>query len=414
MKKSLLFLQIILLLLGSYFPRFNSVDIIGPQWFYLSIVNLLIFVSISLKHRYVYVKILKKFKEIKFFLAFIFFSFLSITTAINFSEAYITSINYFILFISFLHFNVILYLLRSQNVKFSFKKLLSFLLIIELIDPLFYLLPDFFNGNIDFGAKRYYGLAYNINILAFSLSIKIPLLIFFIKKESGKFKYLLFSVYVLTLLTLFVLGTRSATYSIIIIILSIIIYDVLFSNKTNFSFYLKILIPLIIAPFLLTLSTENISKKILNNATSIINEDDSSINYRINFYKHALKSIQKNPLLGIGVGNWKLFSIEYDKENLEEYTVPYHAHNDFLQITAESGLLAGLSYLLIYLMYLFRSINEFLLNKNYRFLFFSILPIFIFFVDSSLNFPIARPISMLFILFLIAFNNIYKEDEKSN
>lgn len=412
MKKYLLLSQLILLLLGSYFPRFNSVDIIGPQWFYLSIVNFLIFLEISFSNSSVYIEMLKKFREIKFFLAFIIFSFISISSAINKSEAYITSINYFILFVSFLHFNTILYLLQNQNIKFSLKKLVSFLLVIELIDPLLYLIPDALNGSIDFGAKRYYGLAYNINILAFSLSIKIPLLIYFLKKELGKFRHLLLLIYIFLILLLFVLGTRSATYSLLIIILSVLVYNIFCIKNRKISFYIKVLIPIIFAPAILTLSTETISEKIISNAKSIISENDSSINYRINFYKHAINSIKKNPLQGIGVGNWKLFSIEYDKENLEEYTVPYHAHNDFLQITAESGILAGVSYILIFLSYLFGSINKFLVNKSYKILYFSILPIFIFFVDSSLNFPIARPISMLFILFLISYNNNFKGYEE--
>ena len=58
--------------------------------------------------------------------------------------------------------------------------------------------------------------------------------------------------------------------------------------------------------------------------------------------------ISKNPLLGLGIGNWKFKSIEYDGKNMMEYTVPFYAHNDFLQIGAEIGIL-GLAFYLLFI-----------------------------------------------------------------
>ena len=78
---------------------------------------------------------------------------------------------------------------------------------------------------------------------------------------------------------------------------------------------------------------------IINDRVSSINIDreDDSIDERLRFYSAAVKSISKNPILGIGIGNWKIETIRYDAKNLEGYRVPNHAHNDFLQVTAESG-----------------------------------------------------------------------------
>ena len=47
--------------------------------------------------------------------------------------------------------------------------------------------------------------------------------------------------------------------------------------------------------------------------------------------------IKSNPILGVGLGNWKLKSIEYDAKDIEGYVVPYHAHSDFIQLGAELG-----------------------------------------------------------------------------
>ena len=48
-----------------------------------------------------------------------------------------------------------------------------------------------------------------------------------------------------------------------------------------------------------------------------------------------LTHITSNPIFGTGLGNWKLKSIDYDKNDINGYVVPYHAHSDFIQLGAE-------------------------------------------------------------------------------
>ena len=43
-------------------------------------------------------------------------------------------------------------------------------------------------------------------------------------------------------------------------------------------------------------------------------------------------------------------SIDYDKEDIVGYVIPYHAHNDHLQLLAEIGLFGYLFYLLIFIL----------------------------------------------------------------
>ena len=69
---------------------------------------------------------------------------------------------------------------------------------------------------------------------------------------------------------------------------------------------------------------------------------DGSVNERLNFFNAAIKSIINNPILGIGYGNWKIKSCDLNKDIIKSYRVPYFAHNDFLQITAEIGIVGGL------------------------------------------------------------------------
>ena len=81
-----------------------------------------------------------------------------------------------------------------------------------------------------------------------------------------------------------------------------------------------------------------------NRVTSIINnQDDRSASERIRFYSGAIKYISSNPILGCGIGNWRIMSIKYDAENMFSYIVPYFAHNDFIEIFAETGILGFFS-----------------------------------------------------------------------
>ena len=115
----------------------------------------------------------------------------------------------------------------------------------------------------------------------------------------------------------------------------------------------------------------------------------------------AVKSIMQYPILGIGIGNWKIKSIEYAGVDVNGYTVPYHTHNDFLQISAEIGVIGGIIYLMIYLIPIYQVLiklkNRVLDNLNLVYL----LIISSIFIDSMLNFPIARPVNHIFLLFTL-------------
>ena len=65
------------------------------------------------------------------------------------------------------------------------------------------------------------------------------------------------------------------------------------------------------------------------------------------YWGDAWEYIKENPIFASGLGNWKIESIDKGKEHISGYTVPYHAHNDFIHVFAETGILGGLSILTI-------------------------------------------------------------------
>jgi len=125
------------------------------------------------------------------------------------------------------------------------------------------------------------------------------------------------------------------------------------------------------------------------------------------YYKNAIQAMFDQPLLGYGIGNWKVVSIKYAKDFIHGYEVPYHAHNDFLQIGAETGIIGFLSYLFIFLFLLYKLIWSILSNrvnqnkKEFYLAFF--LCVLIYSLDSSINFPRARPVNIINLTLVIGF-----------
>ena len=72
------------------------------------------------------------------------------------------------------------------------------------------------------------------------------------------------------------------------------------------------------------------------------------------------KSFLDNPILGIGVGNWEIESVKYDRKEMDDYIVPYHAHNDYLEILAESGIPALIFYFGVLFFMIFIILKKFL------------------------------------------------------
>jgi O-antigen ligase len=203
--------------------------------------------------------------------------------------------------------------------------------------------------------------------------------------------------------SLFFLLTRGAFLAFILITAFIFFYKLIKDFKLVI---VKTIISVIILFTSFQVSTiimdSNKSNVIIDRVTSIqLNNSDESINQRLRYSSHAITSISKTPLLGIGIGNWKFISIDYDSKNMQEYIVPSFVHNDFLHIGAEIGILG----LIFYVLYIF---NPFILLIKKIFsskeTFFDVILLSMISVclnDSLLNFPVARPISHIFLIFLI-------------
>ncbi len=416
-------------LLGSYFfcyaiPQyipnlFYVYDRIAAQLLFLTILNIIAFLLIIRKNTFKqFFSTYKSKYHFYSYLGFVLFSSFSLVVAENLTEGLVSLTKVMTFFLSFI---IILFLSQSQ--KINFLKIFIFFTIIALsiesglINYLFYD-SVITNGNFLQRGNEFKGLAANINISSFSIALKIPVLIYIIfSKQKRYLKFLCFILIYSSLLTILLLLSRAAILAIVFISISLFCMFLFNYNKFNNRNFLGV----ILAVFLSFVSYQLINDKnpsdlIVDRFSTITDPaTDGSVKERLNFYTTAFQSIKNNPILGVGVGNWKIISIKYSKDIIKEYVVPYFVHNDFLQVMAEIGILGGLLYL-FYIFYPFIiSFREVLTKKTFSLNFMIFLILGVYIIDSMLNFPMDRSITFVYLIFSIAlfyqliFNKIYEK-----
>ena len=112
----------------------------------------------------------------------------------------------------------------------------------------------------------------------------------------------------------------------------------------------------------------------------------------------------KSPLIGLGLGSWKIKSVDTDKENILSYVIPYTVHNDFLENAVELGLIGLILFMLIFYYPVKYSISDYF-KSNDPFTLCLIAIMIIYIVDSNLNFPAIRASQLFFLAIFI--NLIY-------
>ena len=384
-------------------------DRAAPQMLYLSIINfgsiVYIFYKFSLKDIAIYIKENKSFL---YYSIFIFISGVSIIVSENKIESIVIYSQYITYFITFF---VVLVIIKSH--KFNFKDFFLKILMISVAVETFavlYNVIDFviINGNPFYRSNDFRGLSGNINITAFSIVAKAPVILYFmLSKQSKLILSICYVLFFMVCSSLFFLLTRGAFLAFVLIIGFVFMYKLIKDFKRSL---LKILI--CIGVFILSFQTttvimdSNESNLIVDRVSSVkLDNTDESINQRLRYYSHSIKMISKSPLIGIGIGNWKLKSIEYDSQYMLEYIVPYYAHNDFLHIGAEIGILGMLFYIFFMISPLIIILKKIYSSKETFFEVTLLAILFVCIIDSSLNFPIGRPISHILLIFLIVLFN---------
>jgi O-antigen ligase len=256
--------------------------------------------------------------------------------------------------------------------------------------------------------------------------MKIPfVLLVYHQYKSRLVKFISFFILTIVITNLLFLGSRASFISLFLIFTTYVLF-ILFKNRDelNLSFLLKHLhIPVIlILSFLFFNSnvTQDDQGTIQNRVSSFVVEDlDESSLQRIRFYKQALKFSLENPLMGAGIGNWKVISVKLDKDYITSYIVPYVLHNDFLEVLGETNIIGLFFYVLFFISIFYMIKKSYFYNNtkssDYKYVL-VLLSLIAYRVDASLNFPLYRALmqislllTLLYVLKLHSMNKISKK-----
>lgn len=394
---------ILLLSFIPFIPEFGVIDIIGVQFYYLAITQTLVFIYLFFfKRQILSDSIFSNNPSIIFYSIFVFISFLSISWSFNRVEALIEGLRLFCTLISFIN----LFALISIE---KFNRKLVFLIFvalstIESINIFKIFIENYSFLNPPSRLRVFQGFSYNQNVSAFSILFKIPIIFYLALKSKKRFNsFFLYCIIGISFFDILIIGSRGAILSLGIIS---IIYLICFLSK--FFEYKKIKKPLFIyfSLLFLTVTTQFFLYKnsdSLKATDRISSYNDESVNYRLNFYENSINTFLEYPFTGVGIGNWKITSIDKLGKVIQDYNIPYHVHNDFLQVAAETGIIGLLFFVLFFITPLFMALKKMILKDKNKLIILTLsISSLTFIADSLVNFPRARPYSLL--NFLYAFS----------
>ena len=301
-------------------------------------------------------------------------------------------------------------LITHFTVEYGYKDLINSLVIFSLLVSFIYIyqyainysnimaLEKAWQRNSEFdkiaSSMGHKNLLSSINFLLF------PFLFysFIIKKNIWRFLSLL-SIF-LIFLVLIQTQTRAVFAASFISIISYIII-----RRKNITFR-KVIFSLSFLIFLLSLSYIVIKKTDRVDAlkSEIKKTFEFSTTSRYKLYSSTLKLINDNPFIGVGPGNWKIsvwqYGLYFDSFGKSFAQRP---HNDFLWIFAQGGFIAGISYILLFIILLRDSYSIYKRKSGEEAVFFGLIfsVILGYGFISLVDFPVER-ISHIVIFLILA------------
>jgi O-antigen ligase/tetratricopeptide (TPR) repeat protein len=402
----LLLIVAALYLIVHFIPDFGGADVMGAQWLYTSVLDILV-LGYLLWNRKDYAESIAAVFSQKFTLLYTFYfvwALASVSYAINVTEAIVCLARLVSTFFIFTNIAILLY---QKDIK-SYYLPISFLISIVLFYDSLQMLVGFSNNmytmNLDQNILSLKGNNGNKNVMAASLLIKVPFALFVAlrSKLAGRIFGLL-SIFI-GVFALFVLNTRSTYVGLLLIIILFTVTTIYYrykDDKNKIALQLGYLVvPVVIAFFCANLVLGNAIKmqesqggygtvtKRIGDIT-VASEKGS----RLHLWQAGLDYFSKHPFIGDGYGNWKLASIPYEKEFTNDLFVPYHSHNDFIEAAADLGILGGLAYLGLFVLAFIFTLQLWFKKEHKEYRFFatiSFMALTCYFVDAFLNFPTER------------------------
>ena len=136
--------------------------------------------------------------------------------------------------------------------------------------------------------------------------------------KSFKLKLLLNCVIFLSILDILIIQSRASYLALVLIFIAYFLHT-LFSRENKIIHSLKRIgysvIPLFFSVLVNQIYFAEKGADALSRASTIsFSTNDGSVNQRLRYYEDVLTHFSSNPIFGVGFGNWKFKSIDYDKK----------------------------------------------------------------------------------------------------
>ncbi|MEI7897951.1 MAG: O-antigen ligase family protein [bacterium] len=397
-------------------PRFGTYDSNAPKFLTLSLLNLCSFLFLIFSNR---LNPGRNFSGTFFrnkiglaYTLFIVLGLVSFAKAINLPESILSFSKYFTVFCAAVIISSLL------CVDGRYLRILSIvmvsLLIVDCI-TVFYNILLYISGLIP-GIMEIKSVYSNKNILSSAIFVKIPFAFWLLSFEKGLLKKFGFSALFLAFLATFYMSTRTFYLGLAFLTVSYCIFILLRNRRTMLTHPYKMPVyvfgTLLLAMLIFTLTQRYFYPKTANtynaNVTqrlSTISSGEISASLRLESWKRSAILFKEEPLLGVGTGNWKIRVLEYENPTKDGFMYMVKNHNDFIEITAETGIFGGLAFVSLFGFVFWNFLKAFFSRRasenSYSKLLIPAFGMFCYSFDAFFNFPADRPeIQSLFALFI--------------
>jgi O-antigen ligase len=398
-------------------PSFQTADITGPQWLYLSILNLVTAFIIFRKDLFTAETITSIIRQPLSLVYIVLFLLAGLSAFIAFNQ--VESLVALSKFANTLAACFMLAVLLKDRLHLL--RFVAWMLTIILAFQSLSVLSQFFKGlnevplsELIYNLK---GTSGNKNILAAAISIKVPFALFIAWHGSNWQRIIIFFIITIALLAIAFLNARTAYLSILCQLLAFITFCIYIVVKERgpkkdlgrlIYFVLPALLAFMLSTMILRSNQENEAEAPYGTVAERLGNIEFTVegtNARLFLWSNAIDQVKKNPLMGCGYGNWKIASIPYEREFFDNLIISYHAHNDFLEMAAELGWTGGLLYFSIFLLVAIILLRTILLTTDKEkqlMAFFVLLAFTSYTIDAALNFPNDRTALQVYFAIMLA------------
>ena len=290
------------------------------------------------------------------------------------------------------------YYVSSFLLAITATEIFSYLIWFEILEP-------FKNASVENPTPFMNHISYNPIL---TIAIYLVMHELFFNKKITNFIYSLYVFFAISMsINMFITGGR-AGHVAFFVMLSILIIQVL--DKKRISAFITIIIAIPLIFFTAYQASDLFQKRVdlaVKEITHYSNEERSSVGIRINYAINSWQVIKKNPIIGVGTGDFPAEYSKINKINSPKMPETQNPHNMYTLVLTQLGLVGLFSLLSIFyyqIKYSYKSSSKFIRDVGIT------LPLLFLVLMLSDSYLLGHFTTLVFIFFS-AF--LYKDFEKN-